>query len=77
MHILSNWAYSVKLGSLPLIAVVGLATYALFLATAAIVSARQWIKPFRRMPIRFHRLLAVAALVLATFHLLLGISAYV
>jgi predicted ferric reductase len=77
MDVLQNWAYEVSLGGFPLIALIGFATYALFLATAVMVSAKRWVKPLRRMPVRFHRWMAITTLALATFHLLLGVSTYV
>lgn len=77
MHLLSNWAYNVKLGAFPLIAIVGFATYGLLCLTALLVSAKRWIRPLRRMPVRFHRAMAIVAILLATFHLLMGLSTYV
>ena len=77
MHLLNNWAYNVKLGAFPLIAIVGFATYGLLSLTALLVSAKRWIRPLRRMPVRFHRGMAIVAILLATFHLLLGVSSYV
>ena len=76
MDILRNWAHAVSLGGFPLIAIIGFATYALFLSTAVMVSAKRWIKLLRRVPVRFHRAMAIVAILLATFHLLLGVSSY-
>ena len=77
MGILRNWAHVVSLGGFPLIAIIGFATYGFFLATAVMVSAKRWIRPLRRVPVRFHRGMAIVAILLATFHLLLGLSTYV
>jgi hypothetical protein len=77
MHVLADWAYGVHLGRFPLIAVVGFATYGLFaLATLAMV-ARRWNRSFARTAFKLHRRLAYAGLLVATFHLLLGVSLYV
>jgi len=77
MDVLRTWAYDVSLGGFPLIALIGFVTYALFLLTAILVSARRWSKRIRRMPVRVHRWMGIGAIALATFHLLLGLSAYV
>ena len=77
MRLLADWAYGVRLGALPLIAVVGFVTYGLFGLAALAMIARRWNRSFTRLAFRFHRWLAYAGLAAATFHLLLGVSLYV
>jgi hypothetical protein len=77
MDVLRNWAYAVSLGGFPLIALFGFITYALLLTTAILVSAKRWSKRLRRVPVQAHRWMATGAILLATFHLLLGLSTYV
>ena len=77
MDLLRNWAYEVSLGGFPLIALIGLVTYALFLTTAILVSAKRWSVRLRRVPVRVHRWMGITAITLATFHLLMGLSNYV
>jgi len=77
MNVLRNWGYEVSLGGFPLIALIGFITYALFLTTATMVSAKRWSKRLRRVPVRVHRWMGIGAIALATFHLLMGLSAYV
>lgn len=76
MQLLSDWAYNVKLGAFPVIAIVGFATYGLILITALSMLAKRWSKRLRRLPVKVHRRLALAAVLLATFHLLLGLATY-
>lgn len=66
-----------SLGGFPLIALIGFITYVLFLLTAILVSAKRWSKRIRRVPVRFHRWMGIGAIALATFHLLMGLSAHV
>lgn len=77
MDVLRNWAYEVSLGGFPLIALIGFVTYALFLTMAILVSAKRWSVRLRRVPVRVHRWMGISAIALATFHLLMGLSAYV
>ena len=77
MEFFRSIAYDVSLGSLPLIGVLGIVTYALFLLAALLTGLKRWIKPLRRLRVRTHRAIAVVALLLATVHLLMGISVYV
>jgi hypothetical protein len=65
-----------SLGSIPVIAVVGFVTYGLFLVTALAVMIRPIRKRLGRRGLRVHRALAVLAFLIATFHMLLGLSAY-
>ena len=77
MRLLSDLAYGTYVGPLPLIAIVGFITYALFLTTAVLVSAKRWSVRLRRVPVRVHRWMGITAITLATFHLLMGVSSYV
>jgi hypothetical protein len=77
MQTLAHWAYGVHLGRFPLIAVLGLVTYGLILLTVLLMLSRRWVRRFLRPAFRLHRWIGYAALVSATFHLLLGLSIYV
>ena len=77
MTFFRDLAYGAYLGPLPMIGLIGLATYAIFLTTAVMVSAKRWSKRLRRVPVRVHRWMGIAGLTLATLHLLMGISLYV
>ena len=77
MRLFSDLAYGTYLGPLPMIAVVGFVTYALFLTTAILVSAKRWSARLRRVPVRVHRWMGIVAITLATLHLLMGLSNYV
>ena len=74
---LGDLAYGAYLGPLPMIAIVGFVTYTLFLTTAILVSAKRWSVRLRRIPVRVHRWMGIAAILLATLHLLMGLSNYV
>jgi len=77
MQTLADWAYGVQVGRLPLIAVVGFVTYGIFGLAALAMISRRWSKSFTRLAFKLHRWLAYAGFLLATFHLLLGLSLYV
>jgi len=77
MQFFRNLAYGTYLGPFPMIAIVGFVTYALLATTALMVSAKRWSKRLRRIPVRVHRWMAILALLLATLHLLMGVSSYV
>ena len=77
MGFLRGLAYDTSVGALPMIAIVGFATYALILLTATMVSAKRYSKRLRRVPVRVHRWMGITALLLATLHLLMGVSTYV
>ena len=77
MKFLSDFAYGFYVGPLPLIAVVGFVTYALFLIAALVMAARRWNKRLARRVFKLHRWIALAALLTARFHLLLGLASYV
>ena len=77
MSFFADLAYGTYLGSLPMIAVIGLLTYVIILATAILASGKKWSKRLRRVPVKVHRAMGGLAIVLATLHLLMGISLYV
>lgn len=77
MGFFRSLAYDVTVGSLPLIGVIGIVTYTLFLLAALLTGLKRWIKPLRRLRVRTHRGIAMVALILATVHLLMGLSVYV
>ena len=77
MDTIAGWAYGVTWGPFPLVVLLGFATYALFGATAVLVSLKRYVRPLRRVPVKVHRGMANTALLLATVHLILGISVYV
>lgn len=76
MSFFADLAYGTHLGPFPLIAVVGFATYTLILITAVVASGRKWSKRLRRVPVKVHRALASLAILLATLHMVMGISSY-
>ncbi|MBE0636140.1 hypothetical protein IH601_09095 [Candidatus Bipolaricaulota bacterium] len=77
MKLFADLAYGTNLGPFPMIAWVGFFTYAVILAAALLAAGRKWSKHLRRVPPRVHRILGILALILATLHLLMGVSAYV
>ncbi len=77
MGFLRDVAFGTIWGPFPVVVWIGLATYVLLLLAGALAGLKRQIKTLRRVPVAVHRGLAVAAIVLATFHLVLGLSAYV
>jgi len=77
VNLLSSWAYGLRLGPFPLIALVGFATYAAVVLAAATILVGRRIGGLRRRAFKIHRAIAYVAILLATFHLLLGVSLYV
>ena len=77
MSFFANLAYGVYLGPFPMIAVIGFATYAVILAAAILALGKRWSKQLRRIPFKVHRRMGLFAILLATIHLLMGISVYV
>lgn len=77
MNFFSDLAYGFYLGPLPMIALIGILTYAMILTTAILASGKKWSKRLRRVPVKVHRTMGGLAIVLATLHLLMGISLYV
>ncbi|MDD4903890.1 MAG: hypothetical protein PHV11_03480 [Candidatus Bipolaricaulis sp.] len=76
MDFLRSVAYGTAWGPFPVVVWVGFATYFLLLVTAALASLKRHVKPLRRVPVSVHRGLGILTALLATFHLLLGLSAY-
>lgn len=77
MDFIRHIAYASSFGPFPVVVWVGLLTYLLFVSTAGLTSLKRWNKTLRRVPVKVHRRLAVAAVVVATIHLVLGMSIYV
>ena len=77
MTFLGNLAYGAYLGPCPIIAIVGFLAYTNILAAAILASGKLWSKRLRHVPVKVHRGLGVLAILLATLHLLMGVSAYV
>ena len=77
MTFLSNFAYGAYLGPFPIIAIVGFLSYTSIVATAILASGWSRSKRPRRVPVRVHRAMGLLAILLATLHLLIGVSAYV
>jgi hypothetical protein len=77
MNFLRTVGFGTIWGPFPVVVWIGLATYSLLLLTAALAGLKRQIKALRRVPVAIHRGFAVATALLATFHLLLGLSAYV
>lgn len=77
MNTLRTVAFGATWGPFPVVVWIGFATYLLLLVTAALASLKRYVKPLRRVSVSVHRSLAVVTALLATFHLLLGLSAYV
>lgn len=77
MEFFANLAYGVSLGSFPMIAIVGFATYLVIFVTILLGSGKRWSRWLRRVPMRVHGGLGILALILATLHLLMGLSSYV
>ncbi len=77
MEALRSFGYGTSLGPFPIVVWFGFATLLLLLLTAGIAGLKKQIPVLRRVPVRIHRMMAVIGLVVALFHLLLGLSVYV
>lgn len=77
MEALRSFGYGTSLGPFPVVVWLGFATLLLLLLTAGIAGLKKQIPVLRRVPVRIHRMVAVIGLVVALFHLLLGLSVYV
>jgi DMSO/TMAO reductase YedYZ heme-binding membrane subunit len=77
VEFIRSLAYGHSLGPFPVVVWVGLATYAMFLCAATLVSLKRWSAALRRVPVKVHRRLAIVALALATAHLILALSIYI
>ena len=76
MEALRSFGYGTSLGPFPGVVWFGFATLVLLLLTAGIAGLKKQIPVLRRVPVRVHRLMALVSLVLALFHLVLGLSIY-
>ncbi len=76
MEALRSFGYGTSLGPFPVVVWFGFATLVLLLLTAGTVGLKKQIPALRRVPVRVHRLMAMVSLVLALFHLVLGLSIY-
>ena len=77
MSFFRDLAFGTYLGPFPMIALVGIATYATILAAAILALGKKWSKCLRRVPFKVHRRMGILAILFATLHLVMGISAYV
>ena len=77
MSFFADLAYGTYFGPFPMIAMIGFVTYAIILATAIMAAGKRWSKRLRRVPVKVHRAMGGLAILLATLHLLMGVSAYV
>lgn len=77
MGFFNDLAFGTYLGPFPVVALVGFVTYALILTTATLALGKRWSKLLRRVPLKVHRRMGILAILLATLHLLMGVSAYV
>jgi hypothetical protein len=77
MEALRDFGYGTSLGPFPVVVWFGLAALLLFLAAATIAGLKKQVPLFRRISVRVHRAMAIAGLVLALFHLVLGLSTYI
>ena len=77
MGFLRDLAFGTYLGPFPMIALVGVVTYVIILATATLALGKKWSKCLRRVPFKVHRWMGILAISLATLHLLMGVSVYV
>jgi hypothetical protein len=77
MEALRSFGYGTSLGPFPVAVWFGFATLVLLILAAGIASLKKQIPALRRVSVRVHRGLAIAGLVLALFHLVLGLSVYV
>jgi hypothetical protein len=76
MEALRSFGYGTSLGPFPVVVWFGFATLVLLVLTAGIASLKKQVPALRRVSVKVHRGLAIASLVLALFHLALGLSVY-
>jgi hypothetical protein len=77
MEALRQFGYAMLLGPFPVVVWFGFTALVLFLAAASIASLKKQVPLFRRVSVRVHRAMAVVALLLALFHLLLALTTYI
>jgi len=76
MEALRSFSYGTSLGPFPVVVWFGFATLVFLILAAGIASLKKQIPALRRVSVRVHRGLAIAALTLALLHLVLGLSVY-
>jgi hypothetical protein len=76
MEALRSFGYGTSLGPFPVVVWFGFATLVLLILAAGIAGLKKQIPVLRRVSVQVHRGLAIAGLVLALFHLVLGLSVY-
>ncbi len=77
MEALRLFAYGTPLGPFPVVVWFGFATLLSLLTTVGIAVLRKRVHALRRVFLRVHRAAAITTVVLALFHLALGLSAYI
>lgn len=77
MAFFQDLAYNTSVGPIPMIGILGIVTYLIIVLSALMASGRRRIRVLRRVPVWVHRWMGILAVLLATVHLLMGISAYV
>ena len=77
MGFFRDLAYGTYVGPLPMIAIIGFVTYFVIVSSAIMASGKRRFRTLRRVPVRVHRWMGILAVLLATLHLLMGLSAYV
>ena len=77
MGIFKDLAYGTYVGPFPMIAIIGLVTYVVIVTSAILASGKRRFRALRRVPVWVHRWLGIFAILLATLHLLMGLSSYV
>ena len=76
MGFFRDLAYGTYVGPLPMIAIVGFVTYFVIVTSAIMASGKRRFPALRHVPVRIHRWMGILAVLLATLHLLMGLSAY-
>lgn len=77
MSFFRDLAYGAYIGPLPMIAIVGLVTYVVIVSSAIMASGKRRFRALRRVPVKVHRWMGILAILLATLHLLMGLSSYI
>jgi hypothetical protein len=76
MTTLRDFGYGHSLGPFPVVVWVGLAALLLFFTAALIAGLKKRVPLFRHVSVKGHRAIALGGLLLALFHLVLGLSTY-
>jgi hypothetical protein len=77
MNALREFGYGLSLGPFPVVVWFGLAALLLMVLAAGIAGLKKQVPALRKVSVRTHRAMAVAGIVLALVHLVLGLSSYV